>query len=100
MASERVRPRGTPTGLTPIRLAKRKSTGSASCTRLSFTKTGKASVDWSNDEKIVLVEFVLLHGGGHWIYRKTPSLWEAASNHLKMRCGSVRTSKFLCWGMI
>ena len=47
------------------------------------------------DDKLALVNFVLLYGDGtKWLYSKKASVWEAASKFVLDFCGSHRTSEF------
>ena len=47
------------------------------------------------DDKLALVNFVLLYGDGtKWLYSKKASIWEAASKFVLDFCGSHRTSEF------
>ena len=75
----------SPTGLTPR--CKRPTA------RRQLSKT--YGTKWSVDDKLALVNFVLLYGDGtKWLYSKKASIWEAASKFVLDFCGSHRTSEF------
>ncbi len=94
------RARGTPTGVTPKQLAKRRLVGSTSKRQLSFSdlsiSDSTIARDWSTSEKRVLVEYIEGIGDKkNWVYSKKISTWEKASVVLKQQTGILRTSKCL-----
>ena len=85
------RPRGLPTGYTPLQIGKRstkepKERDSADRQlrrrRLAFAKTDA----WSDIEQSALVEFILLHKPGRsWPAEQDCKFWDAAAEYVAMR---------------
>ena len=89
------RPRGSPTGVTPLLKEKRHAGRPKEVVkvqrRLPFISTADV---WSDSEQSALVEFILLHKPGtSWPADKNTSFWDAAATfvHIRSRSDQVRT---------
>ena len=105
------RVRGSPSGLTPQQRQKTSRVGTTPSTarRQLIAPQSKEVVDpaksargarahvWSTQDKLALVNFILLSGDRtNWILSQKPSIWEAAAYFVNESCGTIKTSKCYC----
>ena len=99
------RPRGSPTGITPLQDLKRPSALSrqrdgthVSKKKLAFSETTSRH-QWSELEDCALVEFILLtRPGPSWPFEKGLEFWDGAAKYIHRRSGShlQRTGVYKC----
>ena len=75
------RPRGSPTGETPLQTSKRRPTESALRSRAGTGRAGKSLFSpWTDAEESALIQFVLLtRADDHWPTEKSCTYWEGAA---------------------
>ena len=99
-SSSKKRPRGSPTGETPQQASKVSSTsrfrGNPSARTILFSTPVLAprdsiipySADWSAQEKLALVEFLLFYGFSMWTNTKNDLFWRKCAEFVGMRAKS------------
>ena len=98
------RPRGSPTGHTPLQPSKRVSARMVYSARkklnFSVTETVPGPLNWTIGENVALLEFLCFHSPKKWPTTKDSKFWKAAAEFVgqknKFRCLRSRKHNYTC----